>query len=148
GVQTVLEVPSADVIVEVKNSWALNRKRADIMLVVDTSGSMEGDKIELTKAGLEAFLLRILPEDRFGLITFDSSARVAVPPAYLSDNRIALQTAIGAMRAEGKTAVFDALELTRQERKQLPPSEDDRIRASVLRTDGVHNSSRVSLEQV
>lgn len=148
GVQTVLEVPSADVIVEVKNSWALNRKRADIMLVVDTSGSMEGDKIELTKAGLEAFLLRILPEDRVGLITFDSSARVAVPPAPLTDNRIALQTAIGAMRAEGKTAVFDALELARQELEQLPPSEDDRIRAIVLLSDGADNSSRLSLEQV
>ncbi|MFQ3663315.1 MAG: extracellular solute-binding protein, partial [Chloroflexaceae bacterium] len=42
GVQTVLELPGAEVIVAVKNAWALNRKRADIMLVVDTSGSMEG----------------------------------------------------------------------------------------------------------
>jgi Ca-activated chloride channel family protein len=43
GVQTILEAPKADVIVAVKNSWAVNRKRADIMLVVDISGSMEGD---------------------------------------------------------------------------------------------------------
>lgn len=148
GVQTVLEAPAADVIVAVKNSWALNRKRADILLVVDTSGSMEGDKIELTKAGLESFLLRILPEDRVGLITFDSTARVAVPPAALSESRIALQTAIGAMRAEGKTAVFDALELARQELDKLPPSEDDRIRAIVLLSDGADNSSQLSLEQV
>jgi len=148
GVQTVLEAPPADVIVAVKNAWALNRKRADIILVVDTSGSMEGDKIELTKAGLEAFLLRILPEDRVGLITFDSRARVDVAPAPLADNRIALQTAIGQMRAQGKTAVFDALELARQELDNLPPSEDDRIRAIVLLSDGADNSSQLSLDQV
>jgi Ca-activated chloride channel family protein len=148
GVQTVLEAPAADVIVAVKNSWALNRKRADIMLVVDTSGSMEGDKLELMKAGLEAFLLRILPEDRVGLITFDSSARVAVSPAPLSESRIALQTAIGEMRAEGKTAVFDALDLARQELDRLPPSESDRIRAIVLLSDGADNSSRLSIDEV
>jgi Ca-activated chloride channel family protein len=148
GVQTILEVPSAEVIVAAKNAWALNRKRADIMLVVDTSGSMEGDKIELVKAGLETFLLRILPEDRVGLITFDSSARVATPLAPLSENRIALQTEIGAMRARGKTAVFDALELARQEMEALPASEDDRIRAIVLLSDGADNESSITLDQV
>lgn len=148
GVQTILEVPRADVIVAAKNSWSLNRKRADIMLVVDTSGSMEGDKIELVKAGLETFLLRILPEDRVGLITFDSEARVATPMAPLSENRIALQSAIGDMRARGKTAVFDALELARQELEALPPAEDDRITAIVLLSDGADNSSRMSLAGV
>jgi Ca-activated chloride channel homolog len=148
GVQTILEVPSADVIVATKNSWALNRKRADIMLVVDTSGSMEGEKLELVKAGLETFLLRILPEDRVGLVTFDSSARVVTPMAPLSENRIALQTAIGEMQARGKTAVFDSLELARQELEALPPSEDDRIKAIVLLSDGADNSSSASLEQV
>ncbi|MCX7789260.1 MAG: VWA domain-containing protein [Chloroflexaceae bacterium] len=146
GVQTVLELPNAEVIVAVKNAWALNRKRADIMLVVDTSGSMEGDKLTMVKAGLETFLMRILPEDRLGLITFDSSARVVVPMAELNENRIPLQQAIGEMRAQGKTAVFDALELARAELEALPPSEDDRIRAIVLLSDGADNASSIPLE--
>lgn len=148
GVQTILEVPKSDVIVAVKNSWAGNRKRADIMLVVDTSGSMEGDKLELTKAGIESFLQRILPDDRVGLITFDSEARVAVPPAALNDSRITLQTAVGDMRAQGKTAIFDALDLARQEMDKLPKTEDDRIRAIVLLSDGADNSSRLSIDDV
>lgn len=148
GVQTILEVPNAEVIVAAKNSWSLNRKRADIMLVVDTSGSMEGDKLELVKAGLETFLLRILPEDRVGLITFDSDARVATPIAPLSENRIALQSAIGDMRARGKTAVFDALDLARRELEALPAAEDDRITAIVLLSDGADNSSSSSLDGI
>lgn len=148
GVQTILEVPGADVIVAVKNSWALNRKRADIMLVVDTSGSMEGEKIELVRAGLETFLMRILAEDRVGLISFSSSARVVAPLTPLSENRIGLQRAIGDLRAQGKTAVFDALELARQELEALPPAEDDRIRAIVLLSDGADNASSITTDQL
>lgn len=148
GVQTVLAVPSAEVIVAVKNSWALNRKRADILLVVDTSGSMEGDKLTMVKAGIETFLARILPEDRVGLVTFDSTARLAVPMAPLNDNRIALQTAVQEMRAAGRTAMFDALALGKQVLDELPPVEDDRIRAIVLLSDGADNSSRASLDEI
>ncbi|RMD75370.1 MAG: extracellular solute-binding protein, partial [Chloroflexi bacterium] len=148
GVQTVLAVPTAEVIVAIKNSWSLNRKRADIVLVVDTSGSMEGDKLTMVKAGIETFLMRILPEDRLGLITFDSTARLAVPMAPLSDNRIALQDAVQAMRASGRTALFDALVLGKQVLDQLPPAGDDRIRAIVLLSDGADNSSKASLDQI
>jgi Ca-activated chloride channel family protein len=148
GVQNILETPSSEVIVAVKNSWAQNRKRADIILVVDTSASMEGDKIELTKAGLESFLLRILPEDRVGLITFDSQAREVVAPQLLSENRIELQTAIADMRADGRTAVFDALDLARQSLEALPQTDEDRIRAIVILSDGADNVSTLSLEQI
>jgi Ca-activated chloride channel family protein len=148
GVQTVLAVPTAEVIVAIKNSWSFNRKRADIVLVVDTSGSMEGDKLTMVKAGIETFLMRILPEDRLGLITFDSAARLVVPMAPLSDNRIALQDAVQAMRASGRTALFDALVLGKQVLDQLPPADDDRIRAIVLLSDGADNSSQASLDQI
>ncbi|NTW98271.1 MAG: VWA domain-containing protein, partial [Oscillochloris sp.] len=148
GVQSILEVPTADVIVAVKNSWSLNRKRADIILVVDVSGSMEGDKLELTKAGLESFLMRILPDDRIGLITFSSTASEVVPPAALNDNRIALQTAIGAMQATGKTAVFDAVDLARQSLASLPDTGEERIQAIVLLSDGADNSSQLTIEQL
>lgn len=148
GVQTVLAVPPAEVIVAIKNSWSLNRKRADILLVVDTSGSMEGDKMTMVKAGIETFLMRILPEDRVGLVTFDSTARLVVPMAPLSDNRIALQTAVQEMRAAGRTALFDALALGKQVLDELPPLGDDRIQAIVLLSDGADNSSQKSLAEI
>lgn len=148
GVQTTLELPSAEVIVAAKNAWAINRKRADIMLVVDTSGSMEGEKLALVQAGLDTFLQRILPEDRVGLITFDSTARVVAPMTPLAENRSALQGEIADMRARGKTAVFDALELARRELEALPPTDDERIRAIVLLSDGADNSSGASLESL
>lgn len=148
GVQNVLPKPSAEVIVAAKNVWAQNRKRADIVLLVDVSGSMEGDKIEQVKAGLESFLARILPEDRVSLVTFDSTARVVVPPAPLSENRITLGDAIQGLRAEGKTAIWDGLITAKQVIDELPRSEDERIKAIVLLSDGEDTASTFSMEQV
>lgn len=149
GVQNILESPKADVIVAVKNSWAQNRKRADIMLAVDISGSMEGDKLEQVKAGLETFIQRILPDDRVGLITFASTANLVVPPAPLSDNRIKLQDAIQNMNASGKTAVYDALNTARDQIDKLPALQDgERIKGIVLLSDGQDNASSITIDDL
>ncbi len=147
GVQNILPVPPSDVIVTAKNTWAQNRKRADIVLVVDVSGSMEGEKIEQTKAGLETFLQRILPEDRVGLVAFANDARIVVPPAPLSENRIALSDAIQGLRAEGKTAMFDGLITGKQALDALPPLEEERIKGIVLLSDGASNSGQATFDQ-
>lgn len=149
GVQTILPVPPADVIVAAKNTWALNRKRADIVLLVDVSGSMQDDnKLDQAKAGMETFLSKILPEDRVGLVSFSTSATVNARPAPLSENRIALDDAIQSLRAEGKTAIWDGLLASKQVLDELPPADDDRIRAIVLLSDGQSNAGSANLEQV
>ncbi|MFO7169532.1 MAG: VWA domain-containing protein [Chloroflexota bacterium] len=148
GVQSVLPVPPAEVIVAAKNTWAQNRKRADIVLVVDVSGSMEGEKLEMVKAGLEAFLIRILPEDRVGLVSFASEASVDVVPAPLGENRIELGDAIRELRPIGKTAVYDGLMAGKRLLDELPPTEDERIRAIVLLSDGQDNASTITLDQL
>jgi Ca-activated chloride channel homolog len=149
GVQSILPVPPANVIVAAKSTWAQNRKRADIMLVVDISGSMNDDnKIEQAKAGLETFLSRILPEDRVGLVVFASQAQVLVEAAPLSENRIALSDAISGLRAEGKTAIFDGLVEGKRALEAIPPAEDERIKAIVLLSDGEDTASTISAEQL
>jgi Ca-activated chloride channel family protein len=151
GVQNILPIPSADVIVEAKKVWGQNRKRADIVLVVDVSGSMEENgKLDQAKAGLGAFLARILPEDRVGLVTFSSKAQVAVEPAPLGENRIALDDAIQAMRPTGKTAIYDGLMAGKGSLDQLPEPAGggERIKAIVLLTDGVENASGTSFDQL
>jgi Ca-activated chloride channel family protein len=151
GVQNILPIPPADVIVTAKNTWAQNRKRADIVLVVDVSGSMEDDgKLDQAKAGLETFLTRILPEDRVGLVSFSTDAKVEVVPAPLGQNRIPLSDAIGRLRPLGKTAIYDALLTAKDSLDKLPEPEngEERIKAIVLLTDGEENASQTSFEQL
>ncbi|NJK79764.1 MAG: VWA domain-containing protein [Chloroflexaceae bacterium] len=148
GVQNVLEVPPAEVLVAIKDAWEQNRKRADILLVVDISGSMEGEKLALAKAGLQSFLLRLLPEDRVGLVVFASTATVAVPPAPLSENLIELQDTIQNLFVLDNTAMYDGLALAHTTMNELPPTDEERIRAIVLLSDGVDNESTITLEQL
>ena len=149
GVQNILPIPSAEVIVEAKKVWGQNRKRADIVLVVDVSGSMEDNgKLDQAKAGLGAFLQRILPEDRVGLVTFSSKTQLAVDPAPLGQNRVALDDAIQAMRPQGKTAIYDGLIAGKQALDALPADSEERIKAIVLLTDGEENASRASFDQL
>jgi Ca-activated chloride channel family protein len=149
GVQNILPIPPADVIVEAKKVWGQNRKRADIVLVVDVSGSMEDNgKLDQAKAGLETFLQRILPEDRVGLVSFSSQAQVDVAPAPLADNRVALGDAIQGLRPNGKTAIYDGLIAGKQALDQLPASKEERIKAIVLLTDGEENASQTSFDQL
>jgi Ca-activated chloride channel family protein len=149
GPQNTLPIPPADVIVAAKDTWAQNRKRADIVLVVDVSGSMQDDnKLDQVKAGLGTFLQRILPEDRVGLVSFSSTANLDVAPSMLSQNRVELDTAIQGLRPQGKTAIYDGLMAGKQALDALPAEKEERIKAIVLLTDGQENASATSFDQL
>ncbi|MBV9789713.1 MAG: VWA domain-containing protein, partial [Chloroflexi bacterium] len=145
--QTLLEVPQSSVLVAAKNAWAANRKRANIVLVVDTSGSMRGDKIEEAKAGLELFLSRLLNEDRVAMITFSSTPEVVVPMGELTENRLQLQGAIQNIEVTGQTAMYDAL---REARRVLEADIEDRnrINAIVLLSDGADTAQTSTFQDV
>ena len=51
--QTSLQVPAAAVLDVVRESWLANKRRTNVMLVVDTSGSMEGEKLDNVKEALD-----------------------------------------------------------------------------------------------
>ncbi|HEU0116660.1 MAG TPA: VIT domain-containing protein, partial [Thermomicrobiales bacterium] len=47
----------------------------DVILVLDTSGSMEGEKLAQAKKALDAVLADLAPDDRFAAIEFSTGAR-------------------------------------------------------------------------
>lgn len=54
----------------------------DVVFVVDTSGSMRGDRIVLAKKALKSFIETMAVGDRFGIVSFSDKARSDI---YLSD---------------------------------------------------------------
>ena len=50
--QTILEVPSAPVIEGIQGLWRQTKKPVDLVVVMDISGSMEGDKITTARSSL------------------------------------------------------------------------------------------------
>lgn len=76
------------------------------MLVLDTSGSMQGDRIDAARKAATSFV-DALPEGvAVGLVTFSDEARVVVAP---TDDRAAVIGAIDSVTPDGSTALFDSI---------------------------------------
>lgn len=55
------------------------RLPTDLIVVLDRSGSMAGEKIAHARAAIRALVDRLGPEDRFSLVTYASAAELRVP---------------------------------------------------------------------
>lgn len=51
---------------------------SDIVVVVDTSGSMEGEKLQFAKQALFELFERLGPDDRFGLVQYNTDAETLI----------------------------------------------------------------------
>ena len=105
----------------------------ELVLVIDTSGSMHGPSIEQAKDALHRTLDRLGPEDRFNIIRFASHTSQLFPGARKA-GRDAITRAhdyVDGLNAEGGTEMMSAL------RAALDGGvEPGRIRQVVLLTDG------------
>jgi len=145
--QTSLQVPSAAVLDVVRESWLANKRRTNVMLVVDTSGSMEGEKIENVKEALATFLDQIKSNnERVGLIEFYNDVAERVKISELKNNRSALVRSVETLEADGNTALLDGVAAAYERLQQL--DDPTRINAIVVMTDGKENASAVKLNQL
>jgi Ca-activated chloride channel homolog len=78
------------------------RPTSTLVVVLDRSGSMAGDRIDAAKTALLALVDRLDPRDRFGLVTFDHQVQVVVPAGPLTD-KASVKRAIAEVRDGGST---------------------------------------------
>jgi Ca-activated chloride channel family protein len=118
---------------------------ATIGLVVDASGSMRKKLGEVLTATL-AFAKTSNPQDELFALRFNDDVRNAVAERrfLLAEDLVALEQAIGSMRAEGRTSLYDALIAGMD---QLRDGSRAR-KALVVISDGGDNASRATLDQV
>jgi Ca-activated chloride channel family protein len=75
-------------------------------LVLDASGSVDGEKRIQLQAAARALLGGLRPGDKAALLTFGEEIRVRVPP---TGDRTRLERAVGGILPGGATALYDAL---------------------------------------
>jgi Ca-activated chloride channel homolog len=83
----------------------------EVLFVIDTSGSMEGNSLARARTALQSALGRLTPADRFNVIAFDNEAR-ALFEAPVSRGPLALEDArrfVSRLRANGGTNIAAAL---------------------------------------
>jgi len=139
--QTTLQVPSAAVVEVVQNVWWYTKRPTNVCLVVDTSGSMEGAKLERTQEALWAFLEQIRGDrDQVAVVEFGSAIKQFEPLRPLDDQRRAeLAEQVYGMEADGQTALIDAIWEAYDHLQSV--GDIEAINAIVVMTDGQENHS-------
>ena len=102
--------PVADILpVEITGEEEKIDPSVGLAIVIDTSGSMAGSRIELAKQIARVAVRRLQPHDRIGIVEFYGAKHWAVPMQPAS-NKIEIDRAIGRMKAIGGTVLYPAIQ--------------------------------------
>ena len=116
---------------------------SDVLVVLDTSGSMEGEKLGAAKQALRTLLDRMQSTDRIGLVTYADDARLVIGLSRASEGlRAQLNSVIDGLSAVGGTNISAGLDLALS---QLPRSGDARSARVLLLSDGHANNGDFTL---
>jgi Ca-activated chloride channel homolog len=122
-----------------------DRVAKDIVFVLDTSGSMSGDKMEKARAALKFGVESLAPRDRFNIISFSGEEHLmkgALIDANSEGKQVGLKF-IEALRAEGGTNINDSLVAAF---KQFQTNE--RTSMIVFLTDGLPTVGTTDVKQI
>jgi Ca-activated chloride channel family protein len=144
--QTVLEVPDADVIRGIEELWYEVKKPVDLVLVVDASGSMGGEKINAVRSSLVQFTDLLGDRDRLEILTFNYEIHELTPLTELGDKRADVQRRVSGIIEEGDTRLYDAVLKAYQDLNEF--GDPDHIRAIVVLSDGQDTASGNALDTV
>ena len=113
---------------------------ADLICIIDVSGSMSGEKIELVKESLKILVDMMDKNDRLALVLFSSSAHIEFELNYLTDKtKGELKNKISEIRSGGGTNILSGLEQAVEILKKEKTNTDDRVSSLLLLSDGCDN---------
>lgn len=144
--KTILEIPSAAVIDKIQTLWRETKKPVDLVVVMDISGSMRGDKITSARASLLEFIKKLDDRDRLQIILFSSQISTLTPLTPLGEKRQQVLDSVAGIFEQGETRLYDATLAAYQD--LAANGDPNHIRAIVVLSDGADTASAQTLDQV
>lgn len=112
---------------------------AAFCIVLDRSGSMTGQPLDLARQAAQLVVRNLRPEDLFALVTFESDARTLIPLQPCTD-RQAMLDIVGRISSGGSTNLTGGWMLGRDELSKAPSHASRRL---LLLSDGQLNQGIV-----
>jgi len=146
----VLQIPPVNVIEAIQANWQKQRKRLDVMLILDHSGSMDEtvngiSKIAAAKQGLVQFVNLLHDLDGLGLTTFNHVAELLTRVSPLGPKRQKVLELINGIVVSGNTRLYDTIDEQWHALQKLFPTH---IKVLIVLTDGRDNQSRLTESQL
>jgi Ca-activated chloride channel homolog len=139
--------PSPAVVSAMLTSWqSFAKKPSLVVVVVDSSGSMEGEKMAAVQRTLQTYVNSLGPKDQIALIDFDTTIREPVLIDGTPQGRAKGQEFISSLQAEGGTGLYDAALYARNWLHSHLRKEA--INAVLILTDGNDDGSSISLDNL
>ncbi|HTJ83257.1 MAG TPA: VWA domain-containing protein [Polyangiaceae bacterium] len=109
---------------------------ADVALVIDTSGSMSGDKIRNARAAAQKLVDNLRDGDIVSVHTFSDAVQERVSPTRLdASSRSRIASVLTELNADGGTNLFEGVRAAGMAAMSAPPTH--LIRRVVLISDGI-----------
>lgn len=147
-----LPSPSADISNAVIDIFQINKRKATILVVIDTSGSMEGERINTARTSTNEFLSRLNADDEVGLIVFSDNVNTLAEPSRVGDVVEGLKTRVGGLLADGNTAIYEAVCTAVSTMKTLQEEDtakgESRLYGIILLSDGEDTVGRTTENQM
>lgn len=152
-----LNAPNGDTLAQVRAVWHDIRKKAQVMLVLDVSGSMgeaatEGSKLDEARAAASEALSQLNPEDEVGLSIFTTNLpgngnyQTLVPIGPARTTAPAIKVSLANLAPLNATPLYAAV---RKSATDMAASADkDRINAVVVLTDGRNEATDNDLDRL
>jgi Ca-activated chloride channel family protein len=119
---------------DVAHQW---RPRANVVLLIDTSGSMSPhDRLPLLQQGFRLFAEQLRDDDRVAIVTYAGEARIALEPTSGRDKQRIVQV-IDSLQAAGSTAGGEGLQ--RAYALAARNYDSEAVNRVILATDGDFN---------
>ena len=111
-----------------------DRDPMTIVAVVDKSGSMDGDPLDIAKASMQEMLKHLRPGDRMAVVQYGSTTNVVIEVTDIATDRAKISEAIDSIESGGSTSMEAGLKLAYKTAFDAQPGFDGRTRV-VLFTD-------------
>lgn len=113
------------------------RTPVNVAIVIDRSGSMQGDRIAAAKEGARVALKRLSSDDVVSLVSYNHDYAVLSPAAPLRNSRDKLIEAIDNLEASGTTALYAGVKEGGRQVEAFVS--DNNVNRVILLSDGLAN---------